>query len=100
MEGGESACQAREKRQRVDRLRQQQSAEEADAGNAQNKSDDEHGGCLRDKGSNGRAFHHHHHGALPSIDEGDEGRQRKSGWDFRRRLVRPVPLQGWKGSDS
>ena len=37
-------CQAREERQRVDREREQQPAEEADAGNAQNKSDDEHGG--------------------------------------------------------
>ena len=99
VEGGESRCQAREERERVDREREQQPAEEADAENAQNKSDDEHGGCLRDKGSNGRAFHHHH-GALASIAEGDGGRQRKSAWDFRRRLVRPAPLQGWKGSNS
>ena len=99
MEGGESGGQAREERERVDRECEQQSAEEANAGNAQKKSDDEHGGCLRDKGSNGRTFHHHH-GALPSIDEDDEGGQRKFGWDFRRRLVRPAPLQGWKGSNS
>ena len=44
VEGGESRRQAREERQRVDREREQQPAEEADAGNAQNKSDDEHGG--------------------------------------------------------
>ena len=86
MEGGESGGQAREERERVDREREQQPAEEADAGNTQNKSDDEHGGSLRDKGSNGRAFHHHH-GALPSIVESDEGRQRKFGLDFRLRLV-------------
>jgi len=83
VEGGESGCQAREKRQRVDREREQQPAEEADAGNAQNKSDDEHGGCLRDKGPNGRAFHHHHHGAPWSIAEDDGWRQRKSGTQIR-----------------
>jgi len=40
VESGESGCQAREERQRVDREREQQPAEEADTGNAQNKSDD------------------------------------------------------------
>ena len=96
VEGGEFRRQAREERERVDREREQQPAEEADAGNAQNKSDDEHGGCLRDKGSNGCAFHHHH-GALPSIAEDDEGGQRKFGWDFRRRLVRPAPFRVGRG---
>jgi hypothetical protein len=63
VEGGQSRRQAREEREHVDREREQQPAEEANAGNAQNKSGDEHGGDPRDKGSNGRAFHHHH-GAL------------------------------------
>ena len=76
VKGGESRRQAGEEGQRVDGEREQQPAQEANAENAENKSDDDHGGGLRDKGSNGRAFHHHH-GALQSVAERDRGRQRK-----------------------
>jgi hypothetical protein len=85
VKGSEAGRQPCEEGKRIDGEREQQPAEEANAGNAQNKSDDEHGGGLRDKGSNGRAFHHHH-GALPSIAERDGRRQRKSRWGF------PPPL--------
>jgi hypothetical protein len=47
-----------------------------------------------------RCAFHHHHGALPTIAEGDKGRQKKSGWDFRRGLVRLASIQDWKGSNS
>jgi hypothetical protein len=63
---------------------------------AQNKSDDDMVEISVTKESNGRAFPHHH-GALLSIAEGDEGRQRKSRWVFRRRLIRPAPFRGGSG---
>ena len=52
-----------EKRQGVNGEREDQPAEQADPEHAEDKSDDKHGGSLRDKRCDGRAFHHHH-GAL------------------------------------
>ena len=66
MEGGEARCHAREERERVNREREQQPAEEADSDNAESYTDNKHGGNLLDKGSNGCAFHHHHHGGACS----------------------------------
>ena len=95
VEGGEPRGHASEERERVDGEREQQPAEEADAEDAQNDADDDHGGYLRDKGSNGRAFHHHH-GASQSIAEDDRWRQRKSGLDLRAVgvTVAPSGLEG------
>ena len=59
-------------------------------------SDDDHGGGLRDKGSNGRAFHHHH-GALPSIAEGDEGGSEIWVGFFAARLAVPDAVTRSKG---
>ena len=64
VEGDEGRGQAREEGERVDGEREQQPAAEADADNAQNDTRNKHGGNLRDKTSNGRAFHHHHGAGL------------------------------------
>ena len=61
--GGQAGRQAGNERQRVNGEYEQQPAEEADAEDAEDDPDDDHGGYLRDKGANGRAFHHHHRGA-------------------------------------
>ena len=58
--------QSNEERQGVDSKGEDQPAEQADPEHAEDESDDEHGGNLRDKGCDGRAFHHHH-GATQSI---------------------------------
>ena len=63
VKGGHAGRQSDKERQRVDGEREHQPAEEADAERAEDESDDEHGGAPRDKGCDGRAFHHHH-GAL------------------------------------
>ena len=58
-----------EERQRVNSKRENQPAKQADPEHAEDESDDKHGGSLRDKGCDGRAFHHHH-GAVQSIAKG------------------------------
>ena len=66
VECGEAGGEPCEEGKCVHCEREQQPAEEADAENARNDADDDHSGDLRDNGSNGRAFHHHH-GAIPGI---------------------------------
>ena len=56
--------QSDEERQGVDSEREDQPAEQADPEHAEDESDDKHGGSLRDKRCDGRAFHHHHGAVL------------------------------------
>ena len=58
--------QSNEERQGVDSKGEDQPAEQADPEHAEDESDDKHGGSLRDKRCDGRAFHHHR-GAMQSI---------------------------------
>jgi hypothetical protein len=77
VKGGEARGEAGKEWKGVDGKREQQPAEEAKADNTENKADDNHSGYLRDKGSNGCAFHHHH-GTQKSCSQAKLAERRRS----------------------
>jgi hypothetical protein len=72
VERRQAGRQSDEERQGVRSEGEDQPAEQADPEQTEDKSDDKHGGGLRDKRCDGRAFHHH--GAPVSIADGEVGR--------------------------
>jgi len=91
MVGGKARGHSGEEGQRIDGEIEHQPAQKADAEDAENDADDEHGSALHNQvGRMSRAFHHH--GAEQSIGEEDAERERKSSEASARQPARYVAI--------